>query len=69
MCRNLWRYAQNRARNLFYDRDADVERLMNPHPENDTSGTATATAAVAAAIQLRIRNKFAGPNFEDGELP
>jgi hypothetical protein len=27
---NLWRYAQNRARNLFYDRDADVERLMTP---------------------------------------
>ncbi len=25
---NLWRYAQNRARNLFYDRDADVERLL-----------------------------------------
>ncbi len=28
--RNLWRYARNRARNLFYDRDADVERLMKP---------------------------------------
>ena len=27
---NLWRYAKNRARNLFYDRDADVERLMAP---------------------------------------
>lgn len=26
---NLWRYARNRARNLFYDRDADVERLLN----------------------------------------
>lgn len=25
---NLWRYAQNRARNLFYDPDADVERLL-----------------------------------------
>ena len=24
---NLWRYAKNRARNLFYDPDADVERL------------------------------------------
>ncbi len=23
---NLWRYGRNRARNLFYDRDADVER-------------------------------------------
>jgi hypothetical protein len=27
---NLWRYARNRARNLFYDKDADVERLLNP---------------------------------------
>ncbi len=26
---NLWRYGRNRARNLFYDRDADVERLMD----------------------------------------
>ena len=25
---NLWRYARNRARNLFYDPDADVDRLM-----------------------------------------
>ena len=29
---NLWRYARNRARNLFYDRDADIERLMKPAP-------------------------------------
>jgi hypothetical protein len=27
---NLWRYGRNRARNLFYDRDADVERLLKP---------------------------------------
>ena len=26
---NLWRYGRNRARNLFYDRDADVERLTD----------------------------------------
>lgn len=25
---NLWRYAQNRFRNLFYDRDADVARVL-----------------------------------------
>ncbi len=25
---NLWRYAQNRMRNLFYDRDADVSRVL-----------------------------------------
>lgn len=29
---NLWRYARNRARNLFYDPDADVERLLKPGP-------------------------------------
>jgi hypothetical protein len=29
---NLWRYGRNRVRNLFYDRDADVERLMRPEP-------------------------------------
>lgn len=27
---NLWRYIRNRGRNLFYDRDADVERVMRP---------------------------------------
>ncbi len=27
---NLWRYGRNRVRNLFYDPDADVERLMRP---------------------------------------
>jgi hypothetical protein len=25
---NLWRYGQNRLRNLFYDRDADVSRVL-----------------------------------------
>jgi hypothetical protein len=25
---NLWRYGQNRLRNLFYDRDADVSRIL-----------------------------------------
>jgi hypothetical protein len=25
---NLWRYGRNRVRNLFYDRDADVERVL-----------------------------------------
>jgi hypothetical protein len=26
---NLWRYAGNRFRNLFYDRDADIVRVLN----------------------------------------
>ncbi len=33
---NLWRYGQNRLRNLFYDRDADVRRVLrsiSPPPE------------------------------------
>ncbi len=29
---NLWRYAQNRFRNLFYDKDADVKRVINSTP-------------------------------------
>lgn len=29
---NLWRYAQNRFRNLFYDKDADVKRVMADAP-------------------------------------
>src|SRR6185437_3176117 len=31
---NLCRYARNRARNLFYDPDADVERLLKPGQVN-----------------------------------
>lgn len=26
---NLWRYARNRMKNLFYDRDADITRVLN----------------------------------------
>ena len=36
---NLWRYARNRARNLFYDRDADVERLMKPEAADTESAS------------------------------
>jgi hypothetical protein len=42
---NLWRYAKNRARNLFYDRDADVERLMNPADREQPATTAPASVA------------------------
>lgn len=34
---NLWRYARNRARNLFYDPDADVDRLLKPEDEIDST--------------------------------
>ncbi len=47
---NLWRYAKNRARNLFYDRDADVERLMTP--QDDTATTVTAATPVATRNTL-----------------
>jgi hypothetical protein len=44
---NLWRYAKNRARNLFYDRDADVERLMNA-PEESAAAVPAPAPSVAA---------------------
>ncbi len=43
---NLWRYAKNRARNLFYDPDADVERCMNS--AEDARSPVTAQSSVAA---------------------
>ena len=37
---NLWRYAQNRLRNLFYDRDADVSRVLRRiAPDSQSLGT------------------------------
>ena len=48
---NLWRYAKNRARNLFYDRDADVERVMAPMNE--------APAIVAAEAPIAAQNTLA----------
>jgi hypothetical protein len=47
---NLWRYARNRVRNLFYDRDADVERVMTPM--DDGAAVITAPAPVAAQNTL-----------------
>lgn len=44
---NLWRYGRNRARNFFYDRDADVERLLSPH-----TAETPAIAPVAASKVL-----------------
>jgi hypothetical protein len=45
---NLWRYAQNRARNLFYDPDADVERLLKPG-RVVAIGSAVSPATLSAA--------------------
>ena len=49
---NLWRYARNRARNLFYDRDADVERLMKPAAAAAKSGSQAALRTVPATKGL-----------------
>jgi len=46
---NLWRYARNRIRNVFYDPDADIERLMKPAP-------VPAEAAQPALASLRAAN-------------
>lgn len=45
---NLWRYARNRARNLFYDRDADVELLLHP--------AGVAAPAIGQVGQVTARN-------------
>jgi hypothetical protein len=44
---NLWRYGRNRARNLFYDRDSDVERLLDRTPPLRSSGPAALTPVAA----------------------
>jgi hypothetical protein len=49
---NLWRYARNRARNLFYDRDADVERLMKPETAATEPASRPALRTVPAAKSL-----------------
>lgn len=47
---NLWRYGRNRVRNLFYDPDADVERVLKP--SNPT--TAAARTLAHAATQKPV---------------
>ena len=45
---NLWRYGRNRLRNLFYDRDADVERVLRP-VQIEIAPLAPVTASKAAS--------------------
>jgi hypothetical protein len=47
---NLWRYARNRVRNLLYDRDADVERLMKPIPAEVDAATQQPMTATEPAL-------------------
>jgi len=49
---NLWRYARNRARNLFYDQDADIERLMKPSQDQVDSVPQPALHSVGAVKNL-----------------
>ncbi|MGC2109119.1 MAG: hypothetical protein WA655_06345 [Candidatus Korobacteraceae bacterium] len=51
---NLWRYIRNRARNLFYDRDADVERVMRP-AEVYTAGD-NEPAFTPVSVSKTVRN-------------
>lgn len=47
---NLWRYAGNRTRNLFYDRDADVERLLKPRPVSVEAASKSSLSATEATL-------------------
>jgi hypothetical protein len=53
---NLWRYARNRGRNLFYDRDADVERLLKAEkePVESTSPSSLRTVATKGLSKFEI---------------
>jgi len=52
---NLWRYAHNRIRNLFYDPDADVERLVKPAPASAESAAQPALAQVMSKAEVQGR--------------
>jgi hypothetical protein len=53
---NLWRYAQNRLRNLFYDRDADVQRVLR----GTVRTAATQALDVESAMNPAPAGKVAG---------
>jgi len=49
---NLWRYGRNRLRNLLYDPDADIERLMKPAPVSAPAKTEPTLTTIATAEPL-----------------
>ncbi|MDT8066741.1 MAG: hypothetical protein ROO76_01110 [Terriglobia bacterium] len=55
---NLWRYAKNRLRNLFYDREADVYRILN---EKRAPTEAEPGFNEAAAFESRVGAQKAIP--------
>jgi hypothetical protein len=54
---NLWRYGCNRFRNLFYDRDADVERLMKPSALPAREATADPALRTVSASKALSESK------------
>ncbi len=44
---NLWRYAQHRMQNLFYDREADVNRVTGSLPKLEVQEAALDTSVVS----------------------
>ncbi|MGO9303625.1 MAG: hypothetical protein ACLP3R_07950 [Candidatus Korobacteraceae bacterium] len=52
---NLWRYARNRTRNLFYDRDADVERLMKPASNLEANPATSLTPVTAEKVLTNLK--------------
>ena len=56
---NLWRYAKNRFRNLFYDREADVKRATDGIPGSQMS---TSSAQLSEArMDVGVHKAFPGP--------
>lgn len=49
---NLWRYAKNRYRNLFYDREADVYRILN---EESARSSEVSSESVLSDSRLESR--------------
>ena len=43
---NLWRYAKNRLHNLFYDRDADIARVLNEALQVDANSVEVASQKI-----------------------
>jgi hypothetical protein len=57
---NLWRYAKNRYRNLFYDREADVYRVLNEQSTN-SSGISPKSMLAEAPLDARVGVRKAIP--------
>lgn len=50
---NLWRYAQNRFHNLFYDREADVRRVLHDARPPVGSESVVPDAALESHVDVR----------------